>query len=97
MERPEVRNVSLWLDDTFWDFESFPRLKERGDVPVVYTTGDVKLDKKSFELFNAPPPGYKPIKVSLRFVGGIGGIRVSMHFFNTKDSIEYLVEIQESS
>jgi len=31
MERPEVRNVSLWLDDTFWDFESFPRLKERGE------------------------------------------------------------------
>gem|GEM_PF-6650071 len=89
--------MSLWLDDTLWDFESFPRLKERRNVPVVYTTGDVKLDKKSFELFNAPLVGQKPVKVSLRLVGGIGGIRVSMRFFNTKDNIEYLVEIQESS
>jgi len=62
---------------------------------IVYTTGDLKLDKKSFEFFNAPPPGYKPIKVSLRFVGGIGGIRVSAHFFNTKEDIDYLVEMQE--
>ncbi|MCD6158225.1 MAG: transposase [Euryarchaeota archaeon] len=30
-ERPEIRSVSIWLDDVLWDFKSFPRLKERKD------------------------------------------------------------------
>ena len=62
---------------------------------IVYTTGDRTLDKESFERFNKPPMGEKPIKVTLRFVGGLGGIRVSTHFFNTKDEIDYLIEVQE--
>ena len=37
----------------------------------------------------------KPIKVSLRFVGGVGGIRASTHFFNTKEDIDYLIKTQE--
>ncbi|MCD6559409.1 MAG: hypothetical protein J7K57_06000 [Palaeococcus sp.] len=37
----------------------------------------------------------KPIKVSLRFVGGVGGIKASTHFFNTKEDIECLIETQE--
>ena len=30
-ERPEIRNVSVWLDDVLWDYDGFPRLKEGRD------------------------------------------------------------------
>jgi selenocysteine lyase/cysteine desulfurase len=37
----------------------------------------------------------KPIKISMRALGGIGNLRVSAHFFNTEDDIDYLVELQK--
>ena len=72
-----------------------PEDKKKRHGLIVYTTGDLKIDKISFETFTAPPAGYKPIKVSFRFVGGVGGIRVSTHFFNTKEDVDYLIELQE--
>jgi len=59
---------------------------------IVYTSGDVSRDKRAYETFNTPVAGDKPVKVSLRYVGGVGGIRVSTHFFNTKEEIDYLIE-----
>ncbi|MCD6083926.1 MAG: aminotransferase class V-fold PLP-dependent enzyme [Desulfurococcales archaeon] len=63
---------------------------------IVYTTGKYKLDLKSYERLNNTPPGEKPVKVSLRYVGGLGGIRVSCHFFNTEEEVDKLVEIQKN-
>ncbi len=62
---------------------------------IVYTTGNPKIDSETYRRFTAPPPNEKPIKVSLRYVGGVGGIRVSTHFFNTKEEIDYLIEKQK--
>ena len=38
----------------------------------------------------------KPIKISMRALGGIGNLRVSTHFFNTEEDIDYLIELQKS-
>jgi len=62
---------------------------------IVYTTGNHRLDMRSYERLNSGAPGEKPVKVSLRYVGGIGGIRISCHFFNTKDDIDQLIEVQK--
>ena len=62
---------------------------------IVYTTGKYKLDLKSYEKLNNTPPSEKSVKVSLRYVGGLGGIRVSCHFFNTKEEVDKLIEIQK--
>lgn len=63
---------------------------------IKYTTGDPEIDLISFQRFNNPPAGEKPIKTSLRALGGIDGIRVSCHFINTHEEIDTLVETQES-
>ncbi len=62
---------------------------------IVYTTGSHESDLASFNYFSAPPRGRKPIKVSLRALGGIGGIRVSTHFFNTEEDIDELIAAQK--
>lgn len=62
---------------------------------IKYTTGSYEKDKKSSEFFNSPPVGKKPIKVSLRSLGGVDGMRVSCHFYNTKDELDELVERQK--
>lgn len=72
-----------------------PEDKSKRHGLIVYSTGDHLMDQNTFKYFNAPPPNEKPIKVSLRYVGGVGGIRVSTHFFNTKEEIDYLVETQQ--
>lgn len=71
-----------------------PEDRDKRHGLIKYTTGDPATDLKTFNRFNNPPPGEKPIKVSLRALGGVDGIRVSCHFFNTKDEIDFLVETQ---
>ena len=61
----------------------------------MYTTEDYELDAKSYSLFNSEWSGDKPIKLCHRGIGGVVGIRVSNHFFNTKQDIDYLVEAQK--
>jgi selenocysteine lyase/cysteine desulfurase len=59
---------------------------------ITYTTGRYSLDKKSYEaMCNAMP---RPIVASLRYQGGIGGIRLSIHFFNTEEDIDHALEVQ---
>ena len=62
---------------------------------IIYTTGSYESDLASFNYFSAPPLGRKPIKVSLRALGGVGGIRVSTHFFNTEEDIDKLIVAQK--
>jgi hypothetical protein len=61
---------------------------------LTYTTGSFDGDLDSFNRFNAPQIGRRPIKVSLRSLGGVGGIRVCTHFFNTEQEIDTLVQTQ---
>ncbi len=61
---------------------------------LTYSTGSYESDLLSFQRFNAPPIGKRPIKVSMRSLGGIGGIRVCTHFFNTETEIDELARRQ---
>jgi len=56
---------------------------------VTYTTGRHEDNQK---LFNALTK--EGIVVALRYAAGIGGIRVSTHFFNTEEEIETLLKVQ---
>lgn len=58
---------------------------------INYTTGSYELNEKSYYQFYTQRP---PIIVSLRYMGGVGGIRVCTHFYNTKEEIDKLIEAQ---
>lgn len=73
-----------------------PTEPEKRHGLILYTTGSWEKDSKSFNRMHVSPPfGEKPIKVSLRSMGGIEGIRVSNHFFNTEEDIDKLIEVQK--
>ncbi|MGI6438934.1 MAG: aminotransferase class V-fold PLP-dependent enzyme, partial [Sphaerochaetaceae bacterium] len=63
---------------------------------ITYTTGDYEADKAFFNRCASPGRNMKPIKISLRALGGVGNIRVCTHFFNTEEDIDYLVALQKS-
>ncbi|MDY0002475.1 MAG: aminotransferase class V-fold PLP-dependent enzyme, partial [Polyangia bacterium] len=71
-----------------------PTAPEKMHGLVVYTTGDPKLDVETYQRLNAPPIGKRPIKISTRGLGGVGGIRISAHFFNTEEEIDETVRRQ---
>lgn len=71
-----------------------PTAPEKMHGLVTYTSGSHETDLETFRRFNAPPIGRRPIKVSLRALGGVGGIRVCTHFFNTEEEIDELVRRQ---
>ena len=62
---------------------------------ITYTTGDYAKDLAFFERCAAPGRGMRPIKISMRALGGIGNLRISTHFFNTEAEIDYLVDLQK--
>lgn len=62
---------------------------------ITYTTGSYEKDLGSFNRFSTPHVGEKPTKVSLRALGGVGGIRISTHFFNIKEEIDELIKVQK--
>ncbi len=87
---------------------AFTRLMEEGFIVhtpedrkhrhglIVYTSGNYKMDMQIYQKLMAPDdPADKPVKVTLRYVGGIGGIRISTHFFNTRDEVDALIERQK--
>jgi len=61
---------------------------------LTYTTGSPERDLTSFQRLNAPPIGKRPIKISMRALGNVGGLRVSAHFFNTEQEIDDLARRQ---
>jgi selenocysteine lyase/cysteine desulfurase len=62
---------------------------ERGGL-VSFTTGRHELDVKSYQALRD-----ESIIVALRYQKGVGGIRVSTHFFNTEEDIDRLIEVQK--
>ncbi|MDJ0926499.1 MAG: aminotransferase class V-fold PLP-dependent enzyme [Gammaproteobacteria bacterium] len=61
---------------------------------ITYTSGDYDRDTAFFQRCAAPGRCMKPIKISMRTLGGVGNLRVSAHFFNTEEDIDYLVDLQ---
>lgn len=61
---------------------------ERGGL-VTYTTGRHELNKRSHETLTR-----NNIVTALRYQHGVGGIRVSTHFFNTEEDIDRLLKVQ---
>ncbi|MDH3513152.1 MAG: aminotransferase class V-fold PLP-dependent enzyme, partial [Gammaproteobacteria bacterium] len=62
---------------------------------ISYTTGDYDKDAAFFQRCAAPGRCMKPVKISMRTLGGVGNLRVSTHFFNTEEDIDYLVALHE--
>jgi selenocysteine lyase/cysteine desulfurase len=62
---------------------------ERGGL-VSYTTGRHEQDVNSYQALRD-----ESIIVALRYQKGVGGIRVSTHFFNTEEDIDRLIEAQK--
>ena len=62
---------------------------------ITYTTGDYDKDLAFFQRCAAPGRCMKPIKISMRTLGGIGNLRISAHFFNTEEEIDYLIDLQK--
>ena len=62
---------------------------------ITYTTGDYDKDKAFFERCAAPGRCMKPLKISMRALGGVGNLRASTHFFNTEEEIDYLIALQK--
>lgn len=66
-----------------------PHEKEKRAGLVTYDTGNYDLNQKVYEELLR-----QKIIVAHRYASGIGGIRVSCHFFNTEEEINRLLEIQ---
>ncbi len=62
---------------------------------ITYTTGDYDKDTAFFNRCYAPGRCMRPIRISMRALGGIGNLRVSTHFFNTEEDIDYLIDLQK--
>ena len=62
---------------------------------ISYTTGDYDKDAAFFRRCAAPGRCMKPVKISMRTLGGVGNLRVSTHFFNTEEDIDYLVALHK--
>jgi len=62
---------------------------------ITYTTGDYDKDLAFFRRCAAPGRCMKPVKISMRALGGVGNLRVSTHFFNTEEDIDYLIALQK--
>ncbi len=62
---------------------------------ISYTTGDYDKDAEFFQRCAAPGRCMKPVKISMRTLGGVGNLRVSTHFFNTEEDIDYLIALQK--
>ncbi|MFT7461511.1 MAG: selenocysteine lyase/cysteine desulfurase, partial [Planctomycetota bacterium] len=62
---------------------------------ITYTTGDYEKDTAFFNRCASPGRCMRPIKISMRALGGIGNLRVSTHFFNTEEDIDYLIDLQK--
>jgi selenocysteine lyase/cysteine desulfurase len=65
--------------------------KKRGAL-VTYNTGSYQKNQKLYEALKK-----EGIIVAHRYAAGVGGIRVSCHFFNTEDEVDTLLAIQKAA
>ena len=67
-----------------------PYEKEQRAGIVTYTNDSYEDNVKSYEAM-----ANEGVMVAHRYTGGVGGIRVSPHFFNTKEEIDRVLETQK--
>jgi len=61
---------------------------------VSYNTGREELNWQILEACRGRiPMRMNNIFISLRYQGGVGGLRVSCHYFNTKDDLDKLIKV----
>ena len=88
-----VRRLSGYLIDGLGDLGvkvNTPFEPEERAGLVTYTTGKHGLDLESYRALQG-----SGIVVALRYQQGVGGIRVSTHFFNTEEEIDMLLKVQK--
>jgi len=89
-----IKKLSGYLMDGLRDLGckvNTPFEPERRAGLVTYNTGRHELNKRSVEEL-----GKENIVVSLRYTGGVGGVRASPHFFNTEEEIDRLLKAQKA-
>lgn len=72
-----------------------PMEREKRHGLIIYTTGSYDSDVKTQAKFNAEWTGEKPIKLCHRGIGGVIGLRVCCHMFNSEADVDYLIEHQK--
>jgi selenocysteine lyase/cysteine desulfurase len=73
-----------------------PHDPQRRHGLITYTNGSYEQDLEFFQRCAAPGRCTRPIRISMRALGGVGNLRVCTHFFNTEEDIDTLVELQAS-
>lgn len=68
-----------------------PLAAEKRAGIVTYMTDSYEKNKESYKALND-----SGLVVAHRYTGGVGGIRVSPHFFNTKEEINRVLEVQKA-
>jgi cysteine desulfurase/selenocysteine lyase len=89
------RHLSTYLLEGLKDSEvklNTPREPEKRGGLVTYTAGKHEDNQRIFNALSK-----EGIKVALRYAAGIGGIRVSAHFYNTEEEIDRLLEVQKKA
>jgi len=61
---------------------------------ITYSTGSYERDLECWNNFMHPDIGSRPTKISMRALGGVGGIRFSVHYYNTTEEIDQYVAKQ---
>lgn len=88
-----VRKLSGYLIDGLSDIGckvNTPLEPEERAGLVSYSAGSPEVDRKTVDFMNKVN-----INDSLRYQGGVGGIRVSTHFFNNEADIDKLLKVQK--
>ncbi|MEJ8568032.1 aminotransferase class V-fold PLP-dependent enzyme [Elongatibacter sediminis] len=94
-----VRRLGTYATERLQDIGctvTSPLDPERRHGLITYTNGDYDRDLEFFRRCAAPGRCKKPIRISMRALGGVGNLRVCTHFFNTEEDIDTLVDLQAS-
>lgn len=94
-----VRRLGTYATERLLDIGctvTSPRNPARRHGLITYTNGDYAKDLEFFRRCAAPGRCMRPIRISMRALGGVGNLRVCTHFFNTEADIDYLVDLQAS-
>lgn len=86
-----VRRLSKYCIEELMDLdlEVWTPLEEEHRAGIVtYSTGSPEKDRRSFQALSAVN-----IVVALRYVGGVGGVRLSTHFFNNEADIDCVLGV----
>jgi cysteine desulfurase/selenocysteine lyase len=84
--------ISQYLIDSLRDQKvkvNTPQEPDRRAALVTYNTGSFDKNQKVFDTLKR-----EGIVVAHRYASGVGGIRVSCHFFNTEEDIDRVLEVQ---